>query len=43
MSRSYSHIKEYEKVILELKSQGVTLRKIGEKLVAFGYQTQEIS
>ena len=31
MSRGYRHIKEYEKEILELKKQGVTLREIGEK------------
>ena len=32
MSRSYRHIQEYEKEILELKSQGLTLREIGERL-----------
>ena len=31
MSRSYRHISEYEKEILELKEKGVTLREIGEK------------
>ena len=31
MPRSYRHIKEYEKEILELKEQGYTLREIGEK------------
>ena len=32
MPREYRHIQEYEKEILELKSQGYTLRAIGEKL-----------
>lgn len=32
MPRSYRHIKEYEKEILELKSQGLTKREIGNKL-----------
>ncbi len=32
MSRKYSHIQEHEKEILELRSQGMTLRKIGEEL-----------
>lgn len=32
MPRSYRHIKEYEKEILKLKEQGLTLREIGEKL-----------
>ena len=32
MSRSYRHIQGYEKEILELKSQGLTLREIGERL-----------
>ena len=31
MPRGYRHIKEYEKEILELKEQGMTLRSIGEK------------
>ena len=31
MARSYRHIKEYEKEILELKSEGKTLKEIGEK------------
>lgn len=34
MPRSYQHISDYEKEILELKSQGMTLREIGEK---FGF------
>jgi hypothetical protein len=32
MARSYRHIQEYEKEILELKEQGLTLREIGERL-----------
>ena len=32
MKRSYRHIQQYEKDILELKSQGYTRRQIGEKL-----------
>ena len=32
MTRSYGRIKQYEKVILELKKQGLTLRQIGERL-----------
>ena len=32
MARSYRHIQEYEKEILELKSEGKTLREIGESL-----------
>ena len=32
MPRSYRHIQQYEKEILELKSKGYTERKIGEKL-----------
>ncbi len=32
MPREYRHIQEYEKEIIELKSQGYTLRAIGEKL-----------
>ncbi len=32
MPRSYIHIKEYEKEILELKEQGLTKREIGNKL-----------
>ena len=37
MSRSYRHIKEHEKEILELKKQGLTKREIGEKL-GFSYE-----
>ena len=32
MPRSYRHISNYENEILELKSQGLTLREIGAKL-----------
>ena len=32
MSRSYRHISQYENEILELKSQGMTKREIGEML-----------
>ena len=32
MSKSYRHIKEYEKEMLELKSQGLTEREIGNQL-----------
>ncbi len=32
MPRSYQHISNYEKEILELKSKGLTLRGIGAKL-----------
>ena len=32
MARSYRHIQEYEKEILKLKEQGLTLREIGERL-----------
>ena len=32
MARSYTHIQEYEKEILELKEQGLTLRQISKKL-----------
>ncbi len=32
MARSYRHIQEYEKEILELKEEGLTLRQIGERL-----------
>ena len=32
MARSYRHIQQYEKQILELKEQGSTLRQIGERL-----------
>lgn len=32
MSKKYQNIKQYENMILELKSQGFTHREIGEKL-----------
>jgi DNA-binding CsgD family transcriptional regulator len=32
MARSYKHIQQYEKEILELKEQGLTHRQIGERL-----------
>ncbi|MGN0448079.1 MAG: hypothetical protein ACI4GC_05990 [Acutalibacteraceae bacterium] len=31
MSKSYRHIQQYEKEMLELKSEGVTVREIGER------------
>lgn len=31
MARSYRHIQQYEKELLELKEQGLTVREIGEK------------
>ena len=31
MARSYRHISDYEKEILELKTQGMTLKEIGNK------------
>ena len=37
MPRSYRHISEYEKEILELKEKGLTKREIGEKL-GFTYE-----
>ena len=39
MPRSYRHIKEYEKEILELKEQGLSKREIGEK---FGFSKEQI-
>ena len=36
MSRSYRHMQEYEKEILELKNKGLTKREIGERL-GFSY------
>ena len=32
MARSYIHIQQYEKEILELKEQGLTQKQIGERL-----------
>ena len=37
MPREYRHIKQYEKEIFELKSQGLTQREIGEQL-GFPYE-----
>ena len=37
MARSYEHISKYEREILELKGQGLTLREIGEQL-GFSYE-----
>ena len=39
MPREYNHIKNYEKEILELKSQGYTLRAIGEN---FGFTYKQM-
>ena len=39
MPRSYRHIKEYEKEILELKAKGCTLREIGEK---YGFTYEQV-
>ena len=39
MPRSYIHISEYEKEILELKGQGLTLKEIGEQL---GYTRKQV-
>ena len=32
MARSYRHIQQYENEIMELRTQGLTLRQIGDKL-----------
>ena len=37
MPREYRHIKQYEKEILEFKSEGLTQREIGERL-GFPYE-----
>ena len=39
MPREYRQIKQYEKEIIELKSQGLTQREIGERL---GYPREKI-
>ena len=39
MPREYRHIEQYEKVILELREQGLTKREIGEK---FGFSKEQI-
>ncbi len=37
MSRSYEHISEYKKEILEMKSKGMTLKEIREKYGIYSY------
>jgi lambda repressor-like predicted transcriptional regulator len=37
MARSYRHIQQYEKEILEMREKGFTLREIGERL-GFSYK-----
>jgi len=39
MSRSYQHIQQYEKEILELKEKGLTRKEIGERL---GFTSEQI-
>ena len=39
MPRSYRHIQQYEKEILELKTKGLTRKEIGEKL---GFSAEQI-
>jgi len=39
MARSYSHIQQYEKEILELKGKGLTRKEIGERL---GFTAEQI-
>ena len=39
MPREYRHIKQYEKEILEFKSEGLTQREIGERL---GFSCEKI-
>ena len=39
MPREYRHIQEYEKEILELREQGMTLREIGER---FGFSYEQV-
>lgn len=39
MPRSYRHIKEYEKEIIELVEEGLTLQKIGNK---FGLSKEQV-
>ena len=39
MSKSYRHIQQYEKEILELKSNGLTRKEIGKKL---GFTAEQI-
>lgn len=39
MSKSYRHMKEYEKEILVSRNQGLTKREIGKK---FGFRKEQI-
>ena len=39
MSREYRNVKQYEREIISLKAQGLTLREIGEKL---GFSRKQI-
>ena len=41
MPRSYRHIKQYEKEMLELKEQGLTIRQIGERFGLTYEQTHD--
>ena len=41
MSKSYRHIQQYEKEMLELKSEGVTVREIGERFGLTYEQTHD--
>lgn len=43
MARSYRHIQQYEKELLELKEQGLTVREIGEKYGLSYEQTHDFS
>ncbi len=43
MPKSYKHIKQYEKEILELRAKGLTHREIGEKSGFKKEQTEEFS
>ena len=41
MARKYTHIQQYEKELLELKSKGITVREIGERFGLSYEQTHE--
>ena len=41
MPRSYRHIQQYEKELLELKDQGLTVKAIGERFGLTYEQTHE--
>ena len=41
MPRSYRHIKQYEKELLELKAEGITIREIGERFGLSYEQTHD--